>query len=99
MLSAYYCESQIFISSRTASIESAWITKRGILKMNTEILFEPLEIADLALPNRVMMTTIKLDYGTEKGEVTDRHIAFYVQRAEGGAGLITTEPLFIHRNG
>jgi 2,4-dienoyl-CoA reductase-like NADH-dependent reductase (Old Yellow Enzyme family)/pyruvate/2-oxoglutarate dehydrogenase complex dihydrolipoamide dehydrogenase (E3) component len=66
---------------------------------NTEILFQPLTIADLTLPNRVMMTTIKLGYATKEGEVTDRHIAFYVRRAEGGAGLISTEPLYIHRNG
>jgi len=66
---------------------------------NTKTLFQPLTIAGLTLPNRVLMTTIKLGYGTEKGEVTDRHIAFYVRRAEGGAGLIATEPLYIHRNG
>jgi hypothetical protein len=35
------------------------------------------------LPNRVLMITIKLDYGTPQGEVTKRHIAFYVRRAEG----------------
>jgi len=45
------------------------------------------------------MTTVKLGYGTPQGEVTERHIAFYVRRAEGGVGLITTEPLYIHPNG
>jgi 2,4-dienoyl-CoA reductase-like NADH-dependent reductase (Old Yellow Enzyme family)/thioredoxin reductase len=45
------------------------------------------------------MTTVKLGYGTKEGEVTERHIAFYVRRAEGGVGLITTEPLYIRRNG
>jgi 2,4-dienoyl-CoA reductase-like NADH-dependent reductase (Old Yellow Enzyme family)/thioredoxin reductase len=66
---------------------------------NTGLLFQPLTIASLKLPNRVLMTTIKLGYGTPQGEVTERHIAFYVRRAEGGAGLITTEPLYIHPNG
>jgi 2,4-dienoyl-CoA reductase-like NADH-dependent reductase (Old Yellow Enzyme family)/pyruvate/2-oxoglutarate dehydrogenase complex dihydrolipoamide dehydrogenase (E3) component len=68
-------------------------------EMNTEILFQPLTIAGLKLPNRVLMTTVKLGYGTPQGEVTERHIAFYVRRAEGGVGLIATEPLYIHRNG
>lgn len=67
--------------------------------MNAQVLFEPLTIGDLTVPNRVLMTTIKLGYGTEKGEVTDRHVAFYVRRAEGDAGLITTEPLYIHQDG
>ena len=65
-------------------------------EMDTGILFQPLRIASLTLPNRVMMTTIKLGYGTPQGEVTERHIAFYVRRAEGGVALIATEPLYVH---
>ena len=71
----------------------------GAKKINTELLFQPLAIAGLRLPNRVLMTTIKLGYGTPQGEVTERHTAFYVRRAEGEVGLITTEPLYIHPNG
>lgn len=66
---------------------------------DTKTLFQPLTIAGLTLPNRVLMTTVKLGYADKKGEVNDRHIAFYVRRAEGGVGLIATEPLYIHRNG
>ena len=62
-------------------------------------LFQPLQLGGLTLPNRVVMTTVKLGYGTKEGDVTDRHIAFYARRAEGGVGLITTEPLYIQRNG
>jgi 2,4-dienoyl-CoA reductase-like NADH-dependent reductase (Old Yellow Enzyme family)/thioredoxin reductase len=68
-------------------------------RMNTDILFQPLTIAGLMLPNRAMMTTIKLGYSTPRGEVNERHIAFYVRRAEGGVGLLTTEPLYIHPTG
>ncbi len=67
--------------------------------MNTQFLFQPLPVGNLTVPNRVLMTTIKRGYGTDRGEVTHRHVAFYVRRAEGDAGLITTEPLYIHRNG
>jgi 2,4-dienoyl-CoA reductase-like NADH-dependent reductase (Old Yellow Enzyme family)/thioredoxin reductase len=66
---------------------------------NTETLFQPLTIAGLQLPNRVMMTTVKLGYGNPQGEVTERHVAFYVRRAEGDVGLIATEPLYVHSNG
>ena len=68
-------------------------------QMTTDILFQPLTIAGLRLPNRAMMTTIKLGYSTPRGEVTERHMAFYVRRAEGEVGLITTEPLCIHPTG
>ncbi|MBW2058884.1 MAG: FAD-dependent oxidoreductase [Deltaproteobacteria bacterium] len=67
--------------------------------MDKNRLFEPLRLGALTLPNRLIMTTVKLGYGTKAGEVTDRHIAFYVRRAEGGVGLITTEPLYIRPNG
>jgi 2,4-dienoyl-CoA reductase-like NADH-dependent reductase (Old Yellow Enzyme family)/thioredoxin reductase len=75
------------------------MTEHAAREMNTELLFQPLTIASLKLLNRVLMTTIKLGYGTPQGEVTERHIAFYVRRAEGEVGLITTEPLYIHPNG
>ena len=67
--------------------------------MATDIIFQPIRVGTLELPNRVLMTTIKLGYGTPQGDVTDRHIAFYVRRVEGGVGLITTEPMYIHPNG
>jgi len=67
--------------------------------MNDDLLFRPLRLGSLRLPNRVVMTTVKLGYATEAGEVTDRHVAFYSRRAEGGVGLLTTEPLYIQRNG
>lgn len=37
--------------------------------MDTELLFQPLTAASLRLPKRVLMTTIKLGYGTPQGEV------------------------------
>jgi 2,4-dienoyl-CoA reductase-like NADH-dependent reductase (Old Yellow Enzyme family)/thioredoxin reductase len=62
-------------------------------------LLQPFQLENLSLPNRIVMTTIKLGYGTQKGEVTNRHIAFYVRRAQGEVGLITSEPLYVQRNG
>ncbi len=62
-------------------------------------LLEPLRIGSLALPNRVVMTTVKLGYAGKDGRVTSRHIAFYARRARGGVGLITTEPMYVQPNG
>jgi len=64
-----------------------------------DTLFQPLHLGSLELPDRILMTTIKLGYATPAGETTDRHSAFYARRAEGGAGLITSEPLYILPNG
>jgi 2,4-dienoyl-CoA reductase-like NADH-dependent reductase (Old Yellow Enzyme family)/thioredoxin reductase len=62
-------------------------------------MIQPFRLGSLTLPNRVVMTTVKLGYGTERGEVTDRHIAFYVRRAQGGVGLMASEPMYVQRNG
>jgi 2,4-dienoyl-CoA reductase-like NADH-dependent reductase (Old Yellow Enzyme family)/thioredoxin reductase len=45
------------------------------------------------------MTAVKLGYSSGKGGVNDRHIAFYVRRAQGGVGLITSEPMYVQHNG
>lgn len=62
-------------------------------------MLQPFQLGSLTLPNRIVMTTIKLGYSTEKGEVTDRHIAFYVRRVQGGVGLITSESLYVQPSG
>ena len=62
-------------------------------------ILQPLRIGSLLLPNRVVMTTVKLGYGTASGVVTDRHIAFYTRRARGNAALLSTEPLYVQPNG
>lgn len=67
--------------------------------MDADPLVRSLKLGSMVLPNRVVMTTVKLGYGTEAGEVTDRHVAFYTRRARGGVGLLTTEPLYVQRSG
>lgn len=62
-------------------------------------LIEPFQLGSLTIPNRVVMTTVKLGYGNQEGEVNKRHIAFYRRRAEGNIGLMTTEPMYVHLNG
>lgn len=65
----------------------------------TDLLLQPHQIGNLIIPNRIVMTAVKLGYATKEGGVTERHIAFYRRRAQGGVGLITTEPMYIQMNG
>lgn len=51
------------------------------------LLFSPLTINRLQLANRIVMPAMHLGY-TPQGKVTDQLVAFYAQRAQGGAGLI-----------
>ncbi len=50
-------------------------------------LLTPLNIDELELRNRIVMTAMHLNY-TPDGRVNDRICAFYEERARGGTGLI-----------
>ncbi len=62
--------------------------------MNTGV-FERLRVGPVELPNRLALAPVKTAFGGTAGMVTDRHIAYYRRRAQGGAGLIILEPLFV----
>lgn len=55
-------------------------------------LWQPLRLRDVSLPNRVMCSATTLQYG-ERGLLSDRHVAFYRERARGGVGLLVSEQL------
>jgi 2,4-dienoyl-CoA reductase (NADPH2) len=52
-----------------------------------ERLFSTTKIGDVVLKNRIVMTAMHLGY-TSEGEVNDRLVGFYEERARGGVGLI-----------
>jgi 2,4-dienoyl-CoA reductase-like NADH-dependent reductase (Old Yellow Enzyme family)/thioredoxin reductase len=54
-------------------------------------LFEPGGIGSLELKNRIVMPPMATNYASKDGEVTDRQINYYVERAKGGVGLIIVE--------
>lgn len=54
-------------------------------------LFQPGTIGDLEVRNRLVMPSIGTNYAGERGEVTDRMIEYYAERARGGVGLIVVE--------
>jgi 2,4-dienoyl-CoA reductase (NADPH2) len=57
--------------------------------------FTPFNLGSAELANRLVMAPVKTGYGTPRGEATSRHEAYYRRRAEGGAGALIAEPLFI----
>lgn len=61
-------------------------------------LWQPLAIGRTAVKNRVMITGHTLLYG-EGGLVSDRHVAYFAERARGGAGLIVIEQQAAHPSG
>jgi 2,4-dienoyl-CoA reductase (NADPH2) len=60
-------------------------------------LFTPIEVGHIRLKNRIVMPAMHLNY-TPEGEVTDRLVAFYEERARGGAALIVVGGCIIDEN-
>ena len=52
-------------------------------------LLSPGKIGSLELKNRVVMGPTETLYASSDGEITDKIIDYYVERARGGCGLIT----------
>ena len=51
------------------------------------LLFSPLTVNQMTLANRIVLPAMHLNY-TPGGKVSDQLVAFYTERAKGGAGLI-----------
>ncbi len=67
-------------------------------------LFDPISIRALVLPNRILMPAMTTRLAAADGSVTPELIAYYLERARGGTGLIivemtSPEPAGRHRAG
>jgi 2,4-dienoyl-CoA reductase-like NADH-dependent reductase (Old Yellow Enzyme family)/thioredoxin reductase len=62
-------------------------------------LFSPGQIGTMRLPNRIVMPPMATNYADPDGFVTERQIAYYPERARGGAGYITFEHTGILQQG
>ncbi len=51
-------------------------------------LFDPEYIGPIELRNRLVMAPMGTNYATASGEVTDRLLDYYAERATGGSGLV-----------
>ena len=53
-----------------------------------DVLFQPIKIGKLEIPNRILMPAMHMNMARDF-EVTDQLVDFYAERARGGAGMIT----------
>lgn len=56
--------------------------------MKYETLFSPMNIGDLTIKNRIVMTAAEFSLGEPSGRATPRLVDYYEERAKGGVGLI-----------
>ena len=62
----------------------------------TDVLFQPLKIGSLELPNRLVMAPMTRSFAPE-GIPGEANAAYYRRRAEGGVGLILSEGTVVDR--
>ena len=62
-------------------------------------LMEPGKIGGLELKNRIVMAPMVTRYAGDSGEVTQRMVDYYQERARGGVGLIVTEAVYFCEGG
>ena len=62
-------------------------------------LFSPVNIRGLVLKNRIVMPSMLTHMASVNGEVTDRLVAYYAERARGGVGLIFPEATAVDDTG
>ncbi len=55
------------------------------------LLLSPLRLGPLSLRNRIAMSPMEVDFGDAGGAVTNKSVAYYAARAQGGAALIVVE--------
>lgn len=54
-------------------------------------LFSPITIHGMTVKNRLVLSPLNTSYAARNGEVTERLIRYYEERARGGTGLIIVE--------
>ena len=58
------------------------------------LLFQPIRIGTLEIPNRILMPSIGTLFSTDQ-KLNERHYRFYERRAQGGAGVIVAGPVAV----
>ncbi|MBN1905356.1 MAG: FAD-dependent oxidoreductase [Deltaproteobacteria bacterium] len=58
-------------------------------------LFTPLALGKTIIPNRVCFLAHRTNF-SKRGELNEKHLAYYTRRAKGGCGLIILGELCIH---
>ncbi len=60
--------------------------------MLTPLLFEPIRLGRLEVPNRITMPPMHTNLGGMQDGVSPDGVDFYVARARGGFGLVGGDP-------
>ncbi|MBC2667748.1 NADH:flavin oxidoreductase [Novosphingobium piscinae] len=63
---------------------------------SADVLFQPITIGTLTLPNRIVMAPMTRSFAID-GRVGSAQAEYYRRRAEGGVGLIVTEGVVVDR--
>lgn len=63
-----------------------------------DVLAQPIQIGYLQAKNRILMPPMYRPWSSPSGKVSDRHVAYYRERAEGGVGTIVVETTAVRRN-
>ncbi len=58
-------------------------------------ILEPLKLGPLSAPNRIVFGAHETNLGRGRS-ISDRHLAYYSERARGGTGVIVTEEASVH---
>lgn len=66
--------------------------------MRDSILFQPLKLGSLMLPNRIIMAPMETNLAGPGGEVTPAMVAYYAERAAGGVAMVTVEFTCVDRS-
>lgn len=64
-------------------------------KSDLHHIWQPLRVGSLELKHRIMVSGHTQLYG-KNGTLSDRHLAYYRARAEGGAALLILEQQGVH---
>ncbi|KAF7303684.1 Oxidored-FMN domain-containing protein [Mycena indigotica] len=67
--------------------------------MDMSLLFQPLEVGDVTIPNRIGMSAMSRNRADPKRMPSHLMKKYYLQRALGGAGLIISEATLISPHG
>lgn len=65
-------------------------------EMRYPALFEPFKIGNLEIKNRIVMAPMDTKHDKVKDQFSDDTIAYYAERAKGGAGLIISGAFAVH---
>ena len=65
---------------------------------DTSVLFTPIRINTMTLPNRIVLPAMVTRLSGEDGIVNDDIRARYVRYAKGGVGLVVIEAMAVHQS-